>query len=405
MTCQDDCTTCPTSSKPLLTLASSLPETLLESVLEQLLTGGFAALPDAMRLLMNAAMRVERQQYLGAREHERTPERTGHANGYKDKTVQTRMGPVTLAVPQVREGGFYPQSLEKGLRSERALKLALAEMYVQGVSTRKVAAITQELCGYSISSTSVSRAAAELDAELERWRARPLGAFPYLYLDARYEKVRQAGSVLDAAVLIATGVDAAGRRQVLGVSVSLSEQEVHWRSFLTSLVERGLCGVQLVISDGHAGLGAARRAVLGGLPWQRCQFHLQQNAQAYVPKQEMKAEVAAGIRAIFNAEDRTEAESLLKRTVAKYEKSVPKLSAWMEENLHEGLMVFSFPTEHRRFIRTTNGLERLNQEIRRRTRVARLFPNEASCLRLVSAVLMEISEEWQTGKIYLSRNN
>lgn len=406
MTCHDDFTH---SSKPPLTLSSmsslSLPDALLESILEQLVTGGFSALPDAIRVLMNAAMRVERQQHLGAGEHERSDTRTGYANGYKPKTVQTRVGEVTFSVPQVRGGGFYPSSLEKGLRSERALKLALAEMYVQGVSTRKVAAITEELCGCSVSSTQVSRAAAELDDVLSAWRERPLGVCPHIYLDARYEKVRQSGKVLDAAVLVAVGVDEQGRRQVLGVSVSLSEQEVHWRDFLKSLLVRGLSGVQLIISDSHAGLKAARQAVFGSVPWQRCQFHLQQNAQSYIPKQEMKAEVAAGIRAIFNAEDRTEAESLLKRAVTKYEKSAPKLSAWMEENLHEGLMVFSFPTEHRRFIRTTNGLERLNQEIRRRTRVARLFPNEASCLRLVSAVLMEISEEWQTGKIYLSRTN
>jgi putative transposase len=210
------------------------------------------------------------------------------------------------------------------------------------------------------------------------------------------------GQVRDAAVLIASGVNTAGKREVLGVSVALSEQEVHWRTFLQSLVERGLRGVQLVISDAHAGLKAARLAVFGGVPWQRCQFHLQQNAQAYVPRHEMKKEVAGAIRAVFTAPSLHEAKRLLGDAVQRYRSVAPKLATWMEENLREGLIVFAFPEAHWRLLRTTNGLERLNQEIRRRTRVARLFPNEASCLRLVTAVVMEISEEWETGRAYLT---
>ena len=376
----------------------TLPIDLLDHLTEE----GLEALPHAMRLLLNAAMLLERQKFIGAGPYQRTPERQAHANGFKDKTLHTRMGELTVNVPQVREGGFYPHSLDKGVRSERALKLALAEMYVQGVSTRKVAAITEQLCGFEVSSTQVSRAAAELDAVLSAWRTRPLGEYAYVYLDARYEKVRQDGQVRDAAVLIASGVDAAGKRAVLGVSVALSEQEVHWRTFLQSLVERGLRGVQLIISDAHGGLKAARLAVFGGVPWQRCQFHLQQNAQAYVPRVELKKEVAAAIRGIFTAPSLHEAKRLLGETVARYRSVAPKLAVWMEENLMEGLMVYAFPEEHRRLLRTTNGLERLNQEIRRRTRVARLFPNEASCLRLVTAVVMEISEEWETGKKYLT---
>jgi len=376
--------------------------TLPTDLLDHLTEGGLAALPEAIRLLLNTAMLLERQKFIGAGPYERSAERQAHANGFKDKTLQTRLGAITVAVPQVREGGFYPQSLEKGVRSERALKLALAEMYVQGVSTRKVAAITEELCGFEVSSAQVSRATAELDAVLEAWRTRPLGEYPYVYLDARYEKVRQDGQVRDAAVLIASGVNAAGKRVVLGVSVALSEQEVHWRTFLQRLVERGLRGVQLIISDAHAGLQAARLAVFGGVPWQRCQFHLQQNAQAYVPRQELKTEVAAAIRAVFTAPSLHEAKRLLGETVQRYRSVAPKLATWMEENLPEGLLVFAFPTAHWRLLRTTNGLERLNQEIRRRTRVARLFPNEASCLRLVTAVVMEISEEWETGRAYLT---
>jgi len=199
---------------------------------------------------------------------------------------------------------------------------------------------------------------------------------------------------------LATGITPAGERQVLGVSVSLSEHETHWKAFLKGLKERGMQGVKLVISDDHSGLGAARRAVLGSIPWQRCQFHLQQNAGAYVPKQAMRAEVAADIRAMFNAPDRQTAEGFLQTAIQKYAVSAPRLSAWLEANLAEGFTVFDFPLEHRRQIRTTNSLERVNKEIRRRTRVVGVFPNEASCLRLISALLMETSEDWQIGKRY-----
>jgi transposase-like protein len=300
----------------------------------------------------------------------------------------------------VRESGFYPTALEKGMRSERALVIALAEMYVQGVSTRKVKAITEELCGIEISAMQVSRAAAQLDSVLQEWRERPLGEIRYLFVDALYEKVREAGQVRDAAVLVASGITPEGERQVLGVSVSLSEHEMHWKAFLKSLKDRGMYGVKLVTSDAHEGLGAARRAVLGSVPWQRCQFHLQQNAGAYIPKQSMRMEVAADIRAMFNAPDRKTADQYLKATIQKYAHSAPRLAAWMEVNLAEGFTVFDFPLEHRRSIRTTNSLERINKEIRRRTKVIGVFPNEASCLRLISAKLMEISEEWQIGKRY-----
>ena len=292
---------------------------------------GLEAVPELLRVLINNAMQVERSKYLQAEEYERTEDRKGHANGYKPKTVKTRMGEITFAVPQVREGGFYPSALEKGLRSERALTITLAEMYVQGVSTRKVKAITEQLCGVEVSATQVSRAAAQLDEVLQQWRERPLGEITYLYVDARYEKVREAGQVRDAAVLVASGITPAGERQVLGVSVSLSEHETHWKTFLQGLKDRGMHGVKLVVSDDHTGLGAARRAVLGSVPWQRCQFHLQQNAGAYVPKQAMRMEVAADIRAMFNATDRQAAEQLLQAAIQKYAVSalrLPVLGSW-----------------------------------------------------------------------------
>jgi len=361
---------------------------------------GLDAIPEMLRVLINQVMQAERSNYLQAGEYERTEDRKGHANGYKPKTVRTRMGEITFAVPQVREGGFYPSALEKGLRSERALVATLAEMYVQGVSTRKVKAITEELCGIEVSAMQVSRATAQLDEVLQEWRERPLGEIAYLFVDARYEKVRQAGQVRDAAVLVASGITPQGERQVLGVSVSLSEHETHWKAFLKGLKDRGLSGVKLVVSDDHEGLGAARRAVLGSIPWQRCQFHLQQNVGAYLPRQSMRLEVAADIRSMFNAPDRKTAEGLLQEAIQKYAVPAPRLSAWLEDNLTEGFTVYDYSLEHRRTIRTTNSLERINKEIRRRTRVVGVFPNEASCLRLISAILMEISEEWQIGKHY-----
>jgi transposase-like protein len=279
-------------------------------------------------------------------------------------------------------------------------------MYVQGVSTRKVTAIVEQLCGFSVSSAVVSRAATLLDETLESWRNRALGEFPYVFLDARYEKVRQDGQIRDAAILLAVGVGLDGKRQILGVSVSLSEHEVHWRNFLQSLVGRGLNSVQLITSDDHAGLKAARIAVFGGVPWQRCQSlgDLQQNAGAHVPRQEMRREVAEDLRTIFNAPDRHMAEAYLAKIVQKYAQTVPALANWLEVNIPEGLTVFSFPVSHRRRLRTANGLERLSREIKRRTRVVSIFPNEAACLRLISAVLMEIDQTWQTDKIYLTLN-
>ena len=378
-----------------------IPKEYLELLTEQ----GLEGLPELIRVVVNEAMRIEREHYLQARPYERNVHRHGHANGYKPKTVKTRVGEVTFEVPQVREGGFYPNALEKGIRSERALLMTLAEMYVQGVSTRKVAAITEQLCGTQVSASQVSRATQTLDEELEAWRNRPLGEIVYLYLDARYEKVRQAGNVRDAAILMATGVKRDGKRAVLGISVSLSEAEAHWRSFLEGLVKRGLEGVQLIISDDHAGMAAARKAIFSGIPWQRCQFHLQQNAQSYVPKVGLRTEVAEDIRTIFDAQDRDTAESHLKDAVKKYARIAPRLADWMEVNLPEGFSVFAFPRFHQKRLRTSNTLERLSQEIKRRTRVVRVFPNEDACLRLVSALLMEFSEDWEFGKIYLNVEN
>jgi transposase-like protein len=378
---------------------------VIETVVQLLCESGLSQMAEAVRIMLNEAMRIERCQALEAGPYERNERRRGYANGFKPKTLETRLGAMTVQVPQTRGVEFYPSALEKGVRSERALKLAVAEMYVQGVSTRKVTEVMQQLCGLEVSSAQVSRATQLLDEELTAWRQRRLGDIPYLVLDARYEKVRHGGSVVSCAVLIAVGINPEGHRMLLGVSVSLSEAEVHWREFLAGLQDRGLHGVKLIVSDDHSGLKAAREARFPGVPWQRCQFHLQQNAGHYVPRVSMRSEVAADLRAIFDAPDRAEADRRLELAVRKYEKTAPKLSAWLVANVPDGLTVFALPPSHRRRLRTSNLIERLNKEVKRRTRVAALFPNEAALLRLVSAVLMEISEEWETEKIYLRMEN
>lgn len=374
----------------------------LDAVMELLIENGFEGFADALRILLNEAMKIERNQALGAQLYQRTDTRRGYANGYKPKTVDTRIGKLSVDVPQVRgEVDFYPSSLERGCRSERALKLAIAEMYVKGISTRKVTDVLEKMCGLDISSTQVSRVAKILDEQLNRWRNRLLGEYPYLVLDAHYEKVRKNGSVLPCAVFTSIGVDADGRREILGVSVSLSEAETHWRQFLKSLKKRGLSGVKFIASDDHDGLKAALNAEFTGVIWQRCQCHLQRNAVKYVPKVSMRSQAAEDLRDIFNANNLTCAEERLQKCVAKYSKTAPQLADWIEENIPEGLAVFALPSKHRKRMRTTNMLERLHEEIKRRTRVARLFPNEASLLRLVSAIEMEISEDWIAGKRYL----
>ena len=376
----------------------------LEAAFAVLLAEGLDGAGEALRILVNEASRIERAHYLNAQPHERSSERTDYANGFKPKTVLTRVGEITFEVPQVRNSGFYPSALEKGSRTEQALNLALAEMYIQGVSTRKVEAILKKLVGpeVSISSTQVSRIAEQLDEALKNWREQPLGETPYVFLDARYERIRDDGRLVDCAVLVAIGVTKDGRRRVLGMSVAVSEAEIHWRTFLDSLIKRGLKGVTLITSDDHAGLKAARRATLPSVPWQRCHFHLQQNAQSYVSNIDKRKSVAARIRSIFNAPDKAEAQRLLDQAIAIWAKESPKLAEWAEENIQEGFAVFDFPAPHRARLRTTNGLERINRELKRRTRVASIFPNAASCLRLVSALLMEVDEDWLTGKIYLN---
>jgi len=373
-------------------------DTTVEVLLEHLIEHGPNDIATIFARAFELAMQIERERFLGAGHYERTPERHGYANGYKPKRIDTPAGTVTVQVPKTaghEDAAFYPQSLERGRRSVRAVMLAVAEMYIKGVSTREVEAVMREFGIESLSSSQVSRATKLLDGELEAWRTRPLGDIKYLFIDARYEKVRLGGVVRDAAVLSAIGIGPDERRRVLGVSVALSEAEVHWRAFLESLQARGMRGVEYVASDDHAGLRAARRAVLGGANWQRCQFHLARNAIHHAPSLGIRKRIGAELREVWNASTLAKAETALADLVTSYRDSAPKLAQWLEENVPEGLTVFALPEHHRRRLRTSNPIERaIQQEIKRRTVKVRVFPNEEALERLASAVLVEIDERW-----------
>lgn len=374
---------------------------VMEHVSEIMNHSGLEGLSEVCSLLMNEMMKIQRQNHLGAAPYERSEDRTDYANGFKPKTIKTGLGQLDLQVPQTRSASFYPSALEQGVRADRALYMAVAEMYVNGVSTRKVSKITEKLCGTQISSTQVSRLTARLDEELELWRNRPIGEMSYLYLDAHYEKVRHNGSVQGLAVLKAIGITPEGHKSVLGVSVSLSEAEVHWRKFLDSLLARGLKGVRMIVSDDHAGLKAARAAALPAVNWQRCIFHLMQNANHYCPKVSMRGKVAADLRSVYLADDKGLALQKLKLVIEKYEKIAPELSNWLESDFIEGLAFFDQPKEYWKKLRTSNVIENLHKQINRRTKVCGLFPNSNSALRLISSILMDVSEEWETGRRYL----
>jgi transposase-like protein len=373
-------------------------DTAIEAILEQLIETGPSDLAGVFARAFELAMQIERERFLGAGHYERTPERQGYANGYKPKRIDTPAGSVNVQVPKTAGHGdapFYPQSLERGRRSVRAVMLAVAEMYIKGVSTRDVEAVMREFGIESLSSSQVSRAAKMLDEELAAWRDRPLGEIKYLILDARYEKMRHGGIVRDAAVLSAIGIGPDERRRVLGVSVAMSEAEVHWRAFLESLVARGLRGVEFVTSDDHSGLHAARRAVLGGATWQRCQFHLAQNAIHHAPNNEIRKRIGKQLKSIWTADDLAKAQTALAELVTSYRDTAPKLAAWLAENVPEGLAVFTLPEHHRKRLRTSNPMERsIQQELKRRTIKVRVFPGEDALLRLVTAVLVEIDEKW-----------
>ena len=360
--------------------------------------------PEFLQRLMEQTLQrlldQEFTAFLGAEPYERSDQRRGHRNGSYVRTVYTRIGAMELQVPRDRKGEFSTTLFARYDRAEKALLLSLVEMVLQGVSTRKVRKITEQLCGTSVSSSTVSRLTTELDAELAIWRNRPIGECPYLFVDARYEDVRHEGRVVSMAVNIVYGVTATGTRTILDVSVSHSENEASYAQLFTGLRERGLTGVQLVISDDHQGLKNAVKASFPGASWQRCQVHFMRNLLKQL-RQKDRGWVMAAMKDVFAAPERKEAEGRLAALVARLRKPYPKLAEWLEEDGPETLTVYHFPKAHRRRLRTTNNIERVNQEIKRRTRVIRIFPNEASCLRMVTALCQQYSEAWETERRYL----
>jgi transposase-like protein len=359
-------------------------------------------LREGVRVLGQALMELEVSQQIGAERYERTPERTNQRNGYRDRPWDTRVGTIQLKVPKVREGSFYPSLLDPRKRAERALVAVVQEAYLQGVSTRRVDDLVQALGMNGISKSQVSRLCQELDAEVERFRSRRLeGAYPYVWLDATFLKVRENSRVVSMAVVIAIGVKATGEREVLGLDVGHSEDGAFWTQFLRGLVARGLSGVKLVISDAHEGLKGAIAAVLQGAAWQRCRVHFVRNALALVPKTAAQM-VAATIRTVFVQPDPASAREQWRRVAESFRPRFPRLAQLMDEAEADVLAYLAFPPEHWRQLWSTNPLERLNREVKRRTDVVGIFPNQASVIRLVGLVLAEQHDEWQVSRRYFS---
>ena len=363
-----------------------------------------AFLREIVERVVQQILEAEMSEHIGAAPYERAEKRKGHRNGYKPRTLRTRVGSLNLLVPQDREGTFSTRLFARYQRNEKALCLALMEMYVEGVSTRKVKEITEELCGTSFSKSLVSSLAGSLDAELEGWRNRALEAeaYPYVFVDARYEKVRMDHRIVSQGVLIVSAVrEPDGLREIIAVEVADTESEATYQELFRSLKSRGLSGVELVVSDEHEGLKAAVARHFQGASHQRCQVHYMRNLLGMVGAKKRK-ELGADLRGIFAAPDRRSALDLASSVAQKWrEKGHEKIACHIEEHIEECLSCLSFPESHRRRIRTTNGLERFNQELRRRTRVVRIFPNREACLRLVTALAVEVSEEWLTGRRYL----
>jgi putative transposase len=373
-------------------------------MVQEVLLDDTGFLAEVVQRVLQELLEAEMTEHVGAAPYERAAGRKGHRNGHKPRALRTRVGTLNLLVLQDREGTFSTRLFARYQRNEKALCLALMEMYVEGVSTRKVKDITEALCGTSFSKSLVSSLAGSLDAELAAWRDRPLEAqgYPYLFVDARYEKVRVDGRVVSQGVLVASAVrEPDGFREILAVEVADTESEATYQELFRSLKARGLSGVELVVSDDHKGLKAAIERHFQGASWQRCQVHYARNLLGMVGAKKRK-ELAAELRAIFAATSSKQALAIASSVADRWRgKGYEKVAEHIEEHVEECLSCLSFPESHRRRIRTTNGLERFNQELKRRTRVVRIFPNREACLRLVTALAVEHSEEWITGRRYL----
>jgi putative transposase len=362
--------------------------------------GGEDFLRDLVQRTVQQVLEAEMTSFLGAESYQRNDVRRGWRNGFKPRTLKTRVGELELMVPKDRDGQFQTELFERYQRSEKAFVAALLQMYIEGVSTRKVTAITEALCGLEVSKSQVSALTQKLDAEVAEWRMRPLSdEYPYLIFDARYEKVRRGGSVVSQGVLVAIGISAAGYREVLGCWVAESESEASWGAVFSELKQRGLRGVRYVVSDDHAGMVRAIERHFQGAVWQRCQVHFVRNALSLCGRQQRPL-VLRLMKLVTETATREAAKAALAAAIAELEKKAPKVARLLEEHGEEILGVYALPEAHRKRMRTTNMLERQNQELKRRTRVIRVFPHEQSCLRLIAALLMETNQEWM-GRIYL----
>jgi len=358
-------------------------------------------LRELVREVVQQTLEAEMEAALGAGKGERTDARLGYRSGYYGRTLVTRVGKLELRVPQDRAGRFSTEVFERYQRSEKALVSTLSEMYVQGVSTRKVKAITEELCGHEFAASTVSAIVKRLDEQLSQCSSRSLDdAFPYLILDARYEKVRESGAIRSHAVLIAIGIDWEGRRQILGVELANRETTSSWKEFLLTLKGRGLKGVELVVSDDHAGLRKAIAEVIPDAIWQRCYVHFLRNCLDHLPRKG-DDDCLRELRWLYDRRALAEARKDLSAWLGRWQEKYPRLCAWVEESIEETFSFYRFPLGHHKHVKSTNMLERLNEEIRRRTRVVRIFPNEESCLRLIRALAVETHENWIEAHRYL----
>jgi transposase-like protein len=358
-------------------------------------------LRETLSWFVRELMEAEVTQQIGAGLHEKAPERTTHRNGYRERAWQTRAGEIELAIPRLRAGSYFPSFLEPRSRSEKALVAVIQEAYVNGVSTRKVDRLVTQLGLSGISRSAVSRLCSDLDQQVRLFRERPLeGAYPYLWLDAKVERVREPGGVRSKALVVAYGVHETGRREIIGIDVGEAETEVFWREFLRSLRSRGLAGVALCVSDAHEGLKCAVAKVLG-CPWQRCTVHFLRDMLGHCSKAQQPM-IATAIRQIFAAEAAAEARERLAGVAAALERTAPKVARLLAEAEDELLAFMAFPVEHWSKLRSTNPLERVNREIGRRSDVVGIYPNDAALVRLAGALLIEQNDEWLVGRRYLS---
>lgn len=372
------------------------------TVVEEVLSGNKELFKTLVKESLQEVLEAEMTAAVGAAPGERTSERLGYRSGYYSRGLVTRVGKLELRVPRDRDGRFSTELFERYQRSEKALVAALAEMYVQGVSTRKTKAITEELCGHSFSASTISEINKGLDKSLKKFAERRLSEpYPYLILDARYEKVRLDGVIQSQAVLLAIGINEDGRRQVLGVELANRESNSSWKDFLAGLKKRGLSGVEFTVSDNHAGLRAAIAELLPQAAWQRCYVHFLRNALDYLPRK-ADDDCLQELRWLYDRRNLKEAQADLAAWLKRWEQRYPKLTDWVEANIGETLTFYRLPRQHHKHLKSTNMLERLNEEIRRRTRVVRIFPNAASCLRLVRALCAEVHETWLEDHRYLN---